>query len=51
MSGTQFDPLAIQAFLAEEKTLRKMVEEKCMLPHDLAVSQTQMERGAHDTQH
>ena len=28
--GTQFDPAAIEAFLAEEVTLRAMVDEKCM---------------------
>ena len=38
MSGIQFDPLAVQAFLAEEKTLRKMVEAKCMQSHDPAVT-------------
>ncbi len=38
MSGTQFDPLAVQAFLAEQTALREMVEAKCMLPHDSAVS-------------
>ncbi len=42
MSGTQFDPLTVQAFLAEEKTLREMVEAKCMQSHDSAISQTQM---------
>lgn len=31
MSGIQFNPLAIQAFLAEETTLREMVEAKCFL--------------------
>ena len=32
MNGIQFDPLAIQAFLAEETTLREMmVEAKCFL--------------------
>lgn len=30
MRGTQFDPLAVQAFLAEETTLREMVAVKCM---------------------
>ncbi|MFZ2542292.1 MAG: HD domain-containing phosphohydrolase [Gallionella sp.] len=30
VSGIQFDPLAVQAFLAVEKTLREMVEAKCM---------------------
>lgn len=34
MSGTQFDPVAVQAFLAEEKTLREMVTAKCMQSHD-----------------
>ncbi|MBZ0105460.1 MAG: HD-GYP domain-containing protein [Sulfuricella denitrificans] len=29
MSGTQFDPVAVEAFLGEEPTLRKMVELKC----------------------
>ena len=29
MSGTQFDPLAVEAFSAEEKTLREMVAMKC----------------------
>lgn len=34
MSGTQFDPSAVQAFLAEETTLREMVASKCMLLQD-----------------
>ena len=34
MSGTQFDPAAVQAFLAEETTLREMVAAKCMQPND-----------------
>ena len=38
MSGIQFDPLAVQTFLAEETTLRGMVEAKCMQPHDPAIS-------------
>lgn len=38
MSGTQFDPLAVQAFLAEEKTLREMVEAKCMQPRDPSIT-------------
>lgn len=29
MAGTQFDPLAVEAFNAEEKTLREMVAVKC----------------------
>ena len=38
MSGTQFDPAAVQAFLAEEATLREMVAKKCMQSHDSTVS-------------
>ena len=38
MSGTQFDPAAVQAFLAEETTLHEMVEAKCMQPHDPDIS-------------
>jgi len=37
MSGIQFDPVAVQAFLAEAATLREMVEAKCMQPHDPAI--------------
>lgn len=33
MSGSQFDPVAVQAFLAEESALREMVAAKCMLPN------------------
>src|SRR3990167_11414873 len=51
MSGTQFDPAAVQAFLAEETTLREMVDAKCLLPHDPAIPQTQRRRVDHDTQH
>lgn len=51
MSGTQFDPAAVQAFLAEETTLRDMVDAKCMLSQDLAISQTHMKGAEHDTQH
>jgi response regulator RpfG family c-di-GMP phosphodiesterase len=29
MSGSQFDPLAVEAFIQEEATLRKMVALKC----------------------
>ena len=29
MAGTQFDPLAVEAFNAEEKILREMVAMKC----------------------
>ena len=38
MSGTQFDPVAVQTFLAEEATLREMVAEKCKQPHDPDIS-------------
>jgi HD-GYP domain-containing protein (c-di-GMP phosphodiesterase class II) len=38
MSGTQFDPVAVQAFLSEETTLREMVASKCMLLHDPDIS-------------
>ncbi len=31
MSGTQFDPRAVDAFLQEEDTLRDMVAVKCAL--------------------
>lgn len=33
MSGSQFDPVAVQAFLAEESALREMVAAKCVLPN------------------
>ena len=33
MSGTQFDPVAVQPFLAEETTVREMVASKCMQPN------------------
>lgn len=38
MSGTQFDPLAVQAFLAEETTLREMVDAKCMQSNGASLS-------------
>jgi len=37
MSGTQFDPVAVQAFLAEETTQREMVAAKCMQTSDTPV--------------
>jgi len=37
-SGTQFDPAAVQAFLAEEAILREMVAAKCMQLHDANLS-------------
>lgn len=37
LAGTQFDPLAVEAFSAEEKALREMVAMKCgMAPGDAA---------------
>ena len=51
MSGTQFDPVAVQAFLAEETTLREMVDAKCMLSNDPAISKTQIKGAEHDAQH
>jgi hypothetical protein len=45
MGGTQFDPLAVQAFMAEEAMLREMVEAKCMQSHDLAITPNTNERG------
>lgn len=32
-SGTQFDPVAVEAFIAEETLLREMVEMKCIHPN------------------
>ena len=37
-SGIQFDPVAVQAFLAEETILREMVISKCMQVHDPEIS-------------
>jgi response regulator RpfG family c-di-GMP phosphodiesterase len=52
MSGIQFDPLAVQAFLAEETTLREMVDAKCMESNDAAISSDQRRKGAgHDNKH
>lgn len=51
MSGTQFDPLAVQAFLAEEATLREMVEAKCMQSNDPVIPSNANKRSGHDTQH
>lgn len=45
LSGMQFDPLAVQAFLAEEATLREMVEAKCMQSHDPAIPLNTHERS------
>lgn len=38
MSATQFDPVAVQVFLAEEPTLREMVAAKCEVSNDVAIS-------------
>ncbi len=38
MSGNQFDPVAVQAFLAEDTTLREMVAAKCMQSGDTPIS-------------
>ena len=37
-SGIQFDPVAVQAFLAEETVLREIVVSKCMQLHDPEIS-------------
>lgn len=44
MSAIQFDPVAVQAFLAEEKPLREMVEAKCMESSDSAISHHEQNR-------
>lgn len=49
MSGTQFDPVAVQVFLAEESSLRGMVEAKCMLPP--VISNAQVKGAGHGKQH
>ncbi len=38
MSGTQFALLAVQSFLAGQTALCKMVDAKCMVPHDSVIS-------------
>lgn len=38
MSGTQFDPVAVLAFLAEETILREMVAAKCIPSSDTPIS-------------
>jgi putative nucleotidyltransferase with HDIG domain len=38
LEGRQFDPSAVAAFLAEEATLRQMVEAECELPAGLAAT-------------
>lgn len=48
MSGTQFDPLAVQAFLSEETTMREMVETKCMQSSDPVIPFNANERSDHD---
>jgi HD-GYP domain-containing protein (c-di-GMP phosphodiesterase class II) len=44
MSVIQFDPVAVQAFLAEETTLREMVAAKCMETNDSAISRYERNR-------
>jgi HD-GYP domain-containing protein (c-di-GMP phosphodiesterase class II) len=53
MSGAQFDPAAVQAFLAEETTLREMVAAKCMQPDSPGFSdETKHLKGmAHEHKH
>ncbi|MDH4235085.1 MAG: HD domain-containing protein, partial [Gallionella sp.] len=46
MSGTQFDPVAVQAFLAEETTLREMVDAKCMQALDPATTPNTNEKAS-----
>lgn len=48
MSGTQFDPVAVRAFLSEESKLREMVEAKCMLSPAIPA---QVKGAGHDEQH
>lgn len=48
MSGTQFDPVAVQAFLAEETTLREMVAAKCMEASGAPVSRQENSTKAND---
>lgn len=48
MSGTQFDPVAVQAFLAEETTLREMVAAKCMEASGAPVSRQENFTKAND---
>ena len=40
MSGAQFDPLAVEAFLEEEQVLRDMVAVKCTTPPPVAPAST-----------
>jgi len=40
MKGSQFDPLAVEAFLAEETTLRAMVTQKCISTSTSAITQS-----------
>lgn len=42
LAGTQFDPLAVEAFSAEEKTLREMVAMKCGMAPSAMVEQTKV---------
>lgn len=40
LAGKQFDPLAVEAFLAEEATLRDMVQRKCEEPPSIGAART-----------
>ncbi|WP_435626500.1 HD-GYP domain-containing protein [Candidatus Ferrigenium straubiae] len=51
MSGAQFDPVAVQVFLAEEATFREMAEAKCIVPHDLAIPQPKIQGVVHGIRH
>lgn len=44
MRGTQFDPLAVEAFFAETTTLTRMVALKCTLPQAFAGVNSDSER-------
>ncbi|MBI3222184.1 MAG: HD-GYP domain-containing protein [Nitrosomonadales bacterium] len=53
MSGTQFDPAAVQAFLEEEAALREMVLAKCMEPNssDFSNETKPLKGAAHEHKH
>lgn len=53
MSGTQFDPAAVQAFLEEEAALREMVLAKCMEPNspDFSDETKPLKGTAHEHKH
>ncbi len=49
-SGTQFDPKAVEAFLAEEAVLREMVAAKCSQASETSLQEAVREKGCHETQ-